>query len=255
MALQFGELDAVVGAQDFHGVLRLRGGHAQAVRHGHGDDVGEVVLALGILVRQAAEPAGQAFPRHCQDAGIALADRALLGGSVLLLDDRPHLAGIVAQDPAVAGRVGQFHGEQGQLLRGGLLQQAFQGRLLDQRHVAIENQHPLGLEERQRLRHGVAGAELLGLQHEVDVVRRQALAYPLRTVPDHHMDTLGRQVARGIDHMGQHRFAGDGMEDLRQGRAHAGALAGGENDDFEGHGRAAFLVHTGETRGVEKEKG
>ncbi|MNE65594.1 hypothetical protein D3C80_1610810 [compost metagenome] len=137
----------------------------------------------------------------------------------------------------------------------GLLQQALQGRLLDQRHVTIEDQHLVGLEERQRLGHRMAGAELFGLQHEVEVVRLQTLANPLRAMSDHHVNALGMQLARSIDHMGQHRFAGDGMKNLRQRRTHARALTGSEDDDFKGHGKRTVPGMYGKTREMEKKKG
>ena len=50
VALQLRQLDAVVGAQHFHFFLRGFGGHHQAIGHGHGNHVGQVVLALGIAV-------------------------------------------------------------------------------------------------------------------------------------------------------------------------------------------------------------
>ncbi|MNN89931.1 hypothetical protein D3C81_2078130 [compost metagenome] len=51
MAFQFGELAAVIGALHFHRVQGLLGGNHQAIGNGHGDDVGQVVLTLGVLVR------------------------------------------------------------------------------------------------------------------------------------------------------------------------------------------------------------
>src|SRR5690606_15714990 len=71
VALQLGELDAVVGAQYFHLVGGLYGGDAQAVGHGHGDHVGQVVLALGVAVGQPPQPVAQAVARYGEDAGVA----------------------------------------------------------------------------------------------------------------------------------------------------------------------------------------
>ncbi|MNM74023.1 hypothetical protein D3C81_857720 [compost metagenome] len=235
MALQLGELAAIVGALHFHGVLRLRGGHRQAVGHRHGDHVGQVVLALGVAVGQPAHPLGHARAGHGEDAGVALADRALLGGRVLLLDDGADLPLGVANDPAIAGGIGQLHGEQGQLRRAGVGQQALEGRRLDQRHVAVQHQHLLGTDERQRLGDRVAGAELLLLEDEIQVVGRQALAHRFGAVADDHMDALRLQRPGGVDDMAEHGLAGDRMQDLGQRRAHAGALTGGEDDDFQTH--------------------
>ena len=117
------------------------------------------------------------------------------------------------------------------------MQQALQGRLFDQRHVAIEDQHPFGGQRRQRLGDCVAGAELFALQDEIQILPRQALLDRFSTMADHHMDALGRQLPRGIDHMAEHGLAGNRMQDFGQGGTHAGALAGGEDDDIEGHGQ------------------
>ncbi|MNF78443.1 hypothetical protein D3C84_606280 [compost metagenome] len=237
MALQFGELDAVVGALHFHGVMGLLGGHHQAVGHGHGDDVGEVVLALGVVVGQAPQPVGQALARHGENAGIAFADGALLGGRVLVFDDGLHHARRVANNAAVAGRVDQVHGEQGELVVLHLLQQALQGLHFDQRYVAIEDQYALGTEMRQRLGDGVAGAQLFGLQHKAEVIRGQPLAYRLGAMTYDDVDALGGELAGGVNDVAEHGLAGHRMQHLGQGRTHASALAGGEDDDIEGHGR------------------
>ncbi|MCY1180793.1 hypothetical protein D9M73_212620 [compost metagenome] len=72
---------------------------------------------------------------------------------------------------------------------------------------------------------------------------------------DHHVDALGMQLARSIDHMGQHRFAGDGMKNLRQRRTHARALTGSEDDDFKGHGKKDRSWYVRENPRSGKEKG
>ena len=61
------------------------------------------------------------------------------GVAVLLLDDPVHLPGVVAHDAPVAGRIGQFNGQNGQrILRG--VQQPLQCFRPGQRHVAVEYQ-------------------------------------------------------------------------------------------------------------------
>lgn len=144
-----------------------------------------------------------------------------------------------ADDAPVAAGVGQLDGEQRQLFGSGLGQQALQGRRLDQRHIAVEHQHPLGLDERQGLGQGVAGAELLLLQDEIQVGSGQALAHRIGAVADHHVDALRIQRAGGVDDVAEHGLAGHRMQDLGQRRAHARALAGGENDDFQTHRRTS----------------
>ncbi|MNE64166.1 hypothetical protein D3C80_1595610 [compost metagenome] len=81
----------------------------------------------------------------------------------------------------------------------------------------------------------MAGAVLLFLQDEIQVVGRQALAHRLGAVADDHMDALRIQLTSGVDDMAKHGLAGHRVQDLGQRRTHAGALTGGEDDDFQTH--------------------
>ena len=75
------------------------------VRQRARDDVGQVVLALRVVVPERASHVRQLRGRRGHDAGVDLADRALARRRVLLLDDLPHRAARIAHDAAVAGRV------------------------------------------------------------------------------------------------------------------------------------------------------
>ncbi|MNP86037.1 hypothetical protein D3C76_1860370 [compost metagenome] len=48
-----------------------------------------------------------------------------------------------------------------------------------------------------------------------------------------HMNTLRLQLARAVDNMAEHGVAGYRVQHLGQRRAHAGTLAGGEDNDIE----------------------
>ncbi len=144
VALQFGQLATVVGALHFHRVVRLFGSHHQAIGHSHGDDVGQVILALGVVVRQAAHPVGQARGWQCQDTGVAFLDRSLRIVGVLVLNDGRHLALLVTHDAAIAGRIVEGHREQAQLLLVGLGQQTLQGFHFDQRNITVQHQYGFG---------------------------------------------------------------------------------------------------------------
>jgi hypothetical protein len=102
-ALQFGQLLAAVDAQHLPLGGRVAGDDLFAFGGGHADHVGEVVLALGILVGEPRQPAGQLAGGQAEDAGVHLVDGQLLGAGVLVLDDALHLAPRVAHDAAVAG--------------------------------------------------------------------------------------------------------------------------------------------------------
>ncbi len=86
----------------------------------------------------------------------------------------------------------------------------------------------------QRLLHRMTGAELRLLPRPGQVGGVEALAHDLAAVTVHDADALRVEGAGGVEHMGQHRLAGDGLQDLGQHRAHALALAGSENDDLHG---------------------
>jgi hypothetical protein len=51
-ALQVGQLHGAVDTQHFGLVVGLGGHHRHAFGHGHGDDIGQVVLALRVVVLQ-----------------------------------------------------------------------------------------------------------------------------------------------------------------------------------------------------------
>ncbi len=132
--------------------------------------------------------------------------------------------------------------------RGASGEQPFEGRGGDQRHVAGKHQQlRRAVDQARGLGQGVAGAALLLLHHPGDVAaafagvsrtarvaRMAALAgeggtHALGAVPDDHQQARAAGGARGVQNPAQQRPAGGPVQDLRQGRAHARALAGGEH--------------------------
>ncbi|MNO05134.1 hypothetical protein D3C81_2263980 [compost metagenome] len=81
----------------------------------------------------------------------------------------------------------------------------------------------------------MACTQLFVLQDEIQIVGGQALTNKLRAVPDNHVNTLWLKLAGAVDNMAEHGIAGHRVQHLGQGRTHAGALAGGENNDIERH--------------------
>ena len=90
--LQVGELHRAVHAQHLGVAGRLGGHHRHAFRHRHGDDVGEIELALHVVVLQRHDPAFQRCCGRRHDAGVDLANGTLRLARVLVFDDAQHLA-------------------------------------------------------------------------------------------------------------------------------------------------------------------
>ncbi|MNF88141.1 hypothetical protein D3C84_706280 [compost metagenome] len=235
MPLQLGQLLAVVGALHFHRVVGLFGGDDQAVTHRHGNHVGQVVLALRIVVGQAAHPVAEACERQRQDAGVAFGDFALGFVGIFLLDDGGDLAIDITNDTAVPGRIIQIDGQQTQLLWAYLLEQTLKRFDFDQRHVTVEHQHRVGFNKWHRLSHRVACTQLLVLQNEIQIIRCQTFTHSIGAVTDHHMNALWIKLPGAVDNMTQHRVTGNRVQNFWQSRAHARALASSEDNDFKRH--------------------
>ena len=77
-ALEHRQLQAVVGAHDFQLVPRLSHLHRDRARYGQGHHIGQVIFALGVVVRQAGQPVGSLAARQHHDAGVAFVDQQLL---------------------------------------------------------------------------------------------------------------------------------------------------------------------------------
>ena len=90
-ALDRRELRAIVDAQHVVSSCRRCTPRPRALGHRQRDDVGQVVLALRIVVAQRRRPsAAAARSGAASDAGVDLVDRPLARRRVLLLDDRAH---------------------------------------------------------------------------------------------------------------------------------------------------------------------
>ncbi|MNS86492.1 hypothetical protein D3C72_1203980 [compost metagenome] len=151
-----------------------------------------------------------------------------------MLDDAAHAALAVAHDAAIAGGVGQHFRQHGGALAAGV-QQALQGFGLHQRHVAVQHQGhvvlAVSIEQRHGLLHRVARALLRLLQHEVQKIRLafKSLFDAVRAVAHHNDDARGFQLARAVQHMSQHGFAGQRVQDFGKVGLHAFAQSGGED--------------------------
>lgn len=89
----------------------------------------------------------------------------------------------------------------------------------------------------QRLLHRMPGAQLLALFGPLQIRLVGECGLHLRAaVSMHYMDGRRLQFARGGDHMREHRLAGQRLQHLGQRRAHALALASGQDHDVQRQG-------------------
>ena len=106
-----GQLDARVHAQALGRVVAGQCQHGTASVATDLQHVGEVELALRVIVAHLLERVEQRPRIEAVEPGIALADGRLLGRGVLLLHDARHRSLLVAHDAPVAERVVQLHRE------------------------------------------------------------------------------------------------------------------------------------------------
>ena len=168
-AFEFGELEFVVYAGGEVGGAHLDGMDFDAVGNGFGDEVGQVVFALGIVAGEAVQPVFQFGVGQDEDACVDFADGFLGGVGVFFFDDGGYAALAVADDAAQACRVGGNVGQQADFAAGGF-EQGFEGGGVNQGNVAVQHQRAaFGGKVRQGGFDGVAGAELFGLFDPNDV--------------------------------------------------------------------------------------
>ncbi len=216
VVFEFRELGAVVSPLQLARVAGLRTGDLDTPGRRHGEDVGEVILALLVTVLEPPQPPLQVAAAGQDDAGVDLPDRFLLRARVAVLDDAGDVPGRVAQDAPVALGIGQFHGHDLER-RGRRIDQGLQRGGPDQGNVRVQDQdRRIVRDARDGLLHGVPGTESLGLAHPIDVPRRAAVPDLDRVRVEDHVDLLRLQGCCGVKNMGDHRPAAHGVQYLGQ---------------------------------------
>ena len=195
------------------------------------DNVGQVIFALRVISVQRIQPAGQLRIGQHENPSVDFLHRFLFGRCVFFFHNRHHLVLRIADNAAVARRVGQDVGQQADFVAG-MVEQLLQGGRVNQRHVAIQYQRaPRVGNVRQCRFQCVPRAQLLRLLHPADIFVRHLLHDQIFTVPHHHMNACRLQTLRRINHMFQHRFAADGMQHLGFVGIHARTFAGRKNNN------------------------
>jgi hypothetical protein len=228
LGLDRGEVGAVVDAHRHRDVVGDMRGYRLALGAQGGEDVGQVVLALGVVIGEPGEGGGQRRRVEGVGAGVDLVDRQLLragvaGAGAFRLDHALDLAAGAADDAAVGAGIVELDRQHRRGRRGSLMGLEQPGDRLggDQRHVAGEDEDRLGgLNQRRRRAHGAAGSVGLGLDDGLGLIGKPGGDVIARR--DDHRDLTGARLERGEDRPGDHRPAADGVQHLRQRRAHAG---------------------------------
>lgn len=254
-ALAASELRAIVDAVHHRGVRR-DGDDALTTLRREADDVRQVVLALRVVRLQRRERVFQELHARGVDAGVPLFDRALLvGPEVLLLADLEDPSLRVTHHAPVAERIvrraRRDRDRRGSIARAG-------GRVVErgrhccdvgggeQRHVAIEDEDALGvLAHRVKTRScGIAGPALLLLDRGLHAGSprfgdvggagseglREIRFEAFSTVANHHDDFSTTCLEGGAYGVVDEWTASDGVEHLRQGALHPGALTGSQDE-------------------------
>ena len=245
------EVDAVVDAVREVGVAdRVRRHHAAGLAHG-GQHVGQVELALGVVGVERRERGDQRAAVERVDAGVDLADLQLLGGRVagrLGLGHAQDRAVAVADDAPVGARARRAPSSPSSPPRRAascastraLIASAVSSATspLMTTTVAVGSSS-----EAAAATASPVPARLL-LDRDLDALRQMVLEPPLRVVDHDHPPGAG--VARRLHRPRDQRPPAQRMEDLGDGGAHAGALAGGEDHDG-GFGHAGIVVSAART--------
>ncbi len=229
------EGDPIVDAQHQAGIVHDVRGHALAVGAQQVQGLWEIQLALGVVRGQPRQGTQQRGAVEDVDAGVDLANLKLGGGGVpgrLGLDHALDGALRVAHHtPVAAGIVEQGGGHR----RGGPRlfvgdDEPGDGPSIDERDIAAENHDGvLTVEQVDRGAYGAAGPVGDGLDDQLDPRGQHGLKRPGGSVDDY--DLAGPGLQRGLHGPEQHRPPAQLVQDLGRRRAHAGSLAGGEDQD------------------------
>ncbi len=199
-----------------------------------GNGVGEVILALRVVVAHVLEDLEEERRLEAVDPGVNLFDGQLLGRGVLGLHDSTHAAAVVADDTAQGAGILAHRGEQrGRGSRFGMAGDQLRDVLAaEERNIGVGNDDRTGVirEGLLGLHDRVSGTQLLFLNHVLDMVADGGLNilgavthYDYRAgyaSPSHRVNNSGRHGTTAHLHDG----FGGGL------RLHTCSLAGGKDN-------------------------
>ncbi len=203
------------------------------------DHVGEVVLALRVVVGQRGQRRTEEPRRECVHGRPDFANGALCIRCIALFHDSQHVAVCATQDPAVPGGVAGFAGEQRPGRSGAAvkLDEVFQRLVTDERHVAGNDEDDVVVLDLQPLETdscGMPGAELLLLE-----CRRCAWGqhggHIFGLVPDNHDALVDPCLCDDLQHPIDERPPRGLVEHFREVGLHSGALPRTKEHRFHTH--------------------
>ena len=213
------------------GSTDLDGMNFDTVGNGFGDEVGQIVFALGIVAGKAVQPSFEFGVRQNQNAGIDFFHGLLGGIGVFFFDNGGYAAVAVADDTAQTCRIVRHVGQQADFVACGF-EQGFEGGCVNQGNVTVQHQRAaFGRQVRQGGFDGVAGTELFGLFNPNDIAF-DGVQDLLFAVADDDADVLGIQGGGGVDNALNHGKAADAVQHFGHFGVHACAFAGGKDDDI-----------------------
>ena len=224
--LRFSELGAVVDPLHLARFVDSHRYYGRALPGGERDQRRQVAFASGRRWNRfdvRPEPGGA----EAVLAGVDLRGPLRHSAALRRLDDVRHAAITVALDTAVGAGLVHLCGEKRHVAGGidVLSRQRCERFRRDQRHVAVQDQHVLGVANSVFSRcQGMAGTERLSLYGVLDsFTQRRAQIAGVRTYDDDAAAEAGR--ARRVDDVAHHGPASERMENFCYSRAHALPLA------------------------------
>src|SRR3954452_6745103 len=227
-ALELGELRFAVHAQNLEQLGGLRSTNRRPVGDRERHYVGQVELALRVVIADFGQPPRELGSRRSENSGVDFRNTFLRGGCVALLDDAAHFTAL-SYDASVAGWIWRRGSNQQQCVLA--VQHALQRRRSDEWNVAVEHQRVLRAQMRHGLLGGVRGTELRLLLDEDQVVLSQRLPNLFPTVSIDDDDALWPQAAGRAHDVTQQRAAGKRVQNFGLRGKHPRPLTGGQDDD------------------------
>lgn len=238
---ELGELGARVHTQAVAVIVAVEDGDSLARALEDLEHIGQVVLALGVIVGDFAHVLLELSAIEGVAAGVAFKERfGLLGRAILLLDDAGDGAGFVELDAPVAKGLGRGEGESGSRIGTAVygLGELCHGVCLDERQVSVEHHDGTVLDAAGLDGHlyGMTGAQTLDLFDRLDgdggigvcVLKKRA---HFICMASHNNDHAAAACSdRGVDDPADHRLAKNLVRYLGMVGLHACALASGEDD-------------------------